>query len=309
MTAQTSNTNHANGKAASIITPRIATALGFGAVLLWSTLASLTSLKGGDIPPFQTTAITFLIGGITIAAIAVLSGRAAAMVPTPASLMLGVYGLFVFHVLYFAALKLAPAAEASLIASLWALLTVLFSGLLPGHTLHLRHVAGALLGLCAATLLVWNKMGGSDDFPHAPLGFVLAFGCALVWSSYSVMSRLVAAVPSESLALPCFITAALAFACSLMFEDWTTPQGAKPWIALMLLGLGPVGAAFLIWDIGMKRGNVAYLGVLGYASPVISTGLLILLGLASPSWSLAIAVALVLIAARLAAPGRKDGSA
>ncbi len=120
---------------------------------------------------------------------------------------------------------------------------------------------------------------------HSPLG------CALVWSSYSVMSRLaVAAVPSASLALPCFITAALACVCSLVFEGWTTPLGARPWIALVLLGLGPVGAAFLIWDIGMKRGNVAYLGVLGYASPVISTGLLILLGLASPSWSLAIAV-------------------
>ncbi|RKE67588.1 DMT family transporter [Pseudorhodoplanes sinuspersici] len=304
--AKTSRTNAKDG---TIITPRIATLLGFGAVLLWSTLASLTSLKGGDIPPFQTTAITFLIGGITIAAIAILSGRAAAMVPTPASLALGIYGLFVFHVLYFAALKLAPAAEASLIAALWALLTVLFSGLLPGHTLHLRHVVGALLGLAAATLLVWNKIGGSDDFPHASLGFVLAFGCALVWSSYSVMSRLVAKVPSESLALPCFITAALAFVCSLMFEDWVTPQGATPWVALLLLGLGPVGAAFLIWDIGMKRGNVAYLGVLGYASPVISTGLLIVLGLASPSWSLVIAVALILIAAKLAAPERNNESA
>jgi len=301
---EAANASGTPAKERTVITPRTATLFGFGAVLLWSTLASLTSLKGGGIPPFQTTAITFAIGGITIVAIAILSGRATAMKPTLASLALGVYGLFVFHVLYFAALKLAPAAEASLITSLWALLTVLFSGLLPGHNLHLRHVAGALLGLIAATLLVWNKFGGSDDFPHAPLGFTLAFGCALVWSSYSVMSRLVAAVPSESLALPCFITAALALACSLLFEDWVTPQGAKPWIALVLLGLGPVGAAFLIWDIGMKRGNVAYLGVLGYASPVISTGLLILLGLASPSWSLAIAVALILIAAKLAAPVR-----
>lgn len=301
-------TSGKTAKGGAIITPRIATLLGFGAVLLWSTLASLTTLKGGGIPPFQTTAMTFAIGGITIAAIAILSGRAAAMVPTPASLALGVYGLFVFHVLYFAALKLAPAAEASLIASLWALLTVLMSGLLPGHRLHLRHVAGALLGLIAATLLVWNKFGGSDEFPHAPVGFTLAFSCALIWSSYSVMSRLVAAVPSESLTLPCFITAALAFACSLVFEDWVAPQGAKSWIALLLLGIGPVGAAFLIWDIGMKRGNVAYLGVLGYASPVISTGLLILLGLASPSWSLAIAVTLILIAARLAAPSHNTGN-
>lgn len=303
MTVETTDTDKASGAGISTTT---ATLLGFGAVLLWSTLASLTSLKGVDIPPFQTTAITFLIGGITIAAIALFSGRASAMKPTPASLVLGVYGLFVFHVLYFAALKLAPAAEASLIVSLWALLTVLMSGLLPGHNLRPRHIAGALLGLVAAALLVWNKFGGTDDFPLAPLGFALASGCALVWSSYSVMSRLVAAVPSESLVLPCFITAALAFGCALVFEGWTTPQATQTWIVLVLLGLGPVGTAFLIWDIGMKRGNVAYLGVLGYASPVISTGLLILLGLATPSWSLALAVALILIAAKLAAPARQQ---
>src|SRR5262245_8917144 len=123
------------------ISPRSATALGFGAVLLWGTLASLTALKGGTLPAFQTTAIAFAIGGVTIAAIALLTGRARAMKPTPASFALGLYGLFGFHVLYFAALRLAPTAEAGLIASLWALLTVLFSGLLPGHSLHLRHIA------------------------------------------------------------------------------------------------------------------------------------------------------------------------
>lgn len=279
-----------------------ATLLGFAAILLWGTLASLTSLKGAAVPPFLTTAIAFAIGGATITAIAIATGKARAMKPTFASFLLGLYGLFGFHVLYFAALRLAPTAEAGLIASLWALLTVLFSGFLPGHSLRLRHVAGALLGLAAAAILVWDKIGGSDDFPHSHIGFVLAFGCALVWASYSVMSRLVAAVPSESLVLPCFATSLLALICSVLFENPTLPQGTQLWIVLLGLGLGPVGAAFLLWDIGMKHGNVAYLGVLGYASPVISTALLIGLGLASPSIALACACALILAAAFVARP-------
>ena len=288
------------------ISPRAATAAGFGAVLLWGTLASLTALKGTAIAPFQTTAIAFAVGGTTIALIALVTGRAHAMMPTPASFALGLYGLFGFHVLYFAALRLAPTAEAGLIASLWALLTVLFAGRLPGHRLHLRHIAGALLGLCAATILVWNKIGGADDFPHSSLGFALAFGSALVWASYSVGSRLVAAVPSESLALPCFGTSLLALVCSLAFENWKMPDGAQQWGALIGLGLSPVGAAFLLWDIGMKRGNVAYLGVLGYAATVISTGLLILLGLAAPTLALGLACALIVIAAFIAAPAKES---
>lgn len=283
---------------------RTATLLGFCAVLLWGTLATLTTLKGGGIPPFQSTAITFAVGGATIAAYAIATGRARAMVPTPASFLLGLYGLFVFHVLYFAALKFAPPAEAGLIASLWALLTVLFSGVLPGVHLRPRHIVGAVLGFSAAALLVYDKIGASAGYPDAMLGFFFAFGSAVVWATYSVASRMIAALPSESVAPACFATAALALLCNLAFETWVAPTPGQ-WIAMLLLGLGPIGAAFMLWDIGMKHGNVAFLGVLGYVSPVISTALLIALGFAAPTWILLVSVALIVFAAWLAAPRRR----
>jgi drug/metabolite transporter (DMT)-like permease len=276
-----------------------ATGIGIAAILLWATLASLTALRG-PIPPFQTTAMVFAIGGSTIALTAVLRGRATSLVPTWASFALGVYGLFAYHALYFAALTLAPPAEASLITSLWALLTVLFSGLLPGHRLRSAHVIGALLGFAAAAILVRDKLGGSEQLAGAPLGFVLAFGCAFVWSSYSVASRLLASVPSESIAIPCLATAVLAGLSNLAFEPWRTPPDWVSWAALIGLGLGPLGAAFLFWDIGMKQGNVPLLGVLSYAALILSTLLLIALGLAEPTWSLGAACLLMVAAAAIA---------
>jgi drug/metabolite transporter (DMT)-like permease len=277
----------------------MATALGTGAILLWATLASLTALRG-PIPPFQTTAIVFLIGSVLIALVAILRGRAKLLEPTWASFALGVYGLFVYHALYFAALTLAPPAEASLITALWALLTVLFSGLLPNHRLRAQHVIGALIGLGAAALLVHDKLGGDAPAAGARLGYALAFACAFVWSSYSVASRLLAAVPSEAVAAPCLATALLAAACSLAFEEWTPPPGAVSWAALVCLGLGPIGAAFVLWDIGMKQGNVPLLGVLSYAALILSTALLVALGLAQATWSLALACALMVLAAFIA---------
>ena len=278
---------------------RAATSLGMGAILLWATLASLTALRG-PIPPFQTTAIVFVIGGSVIVLVAALRGRLALLRPTAPSLALGIYGLFGYHALYFAALTLAPPAEASLITSLWALLTVLFSGLLPNHRLRPAHVVGALLGFAAAAILVRDKLGSAHQLDSAPLGFVLAFGCALVWSSYSVASRLLASVPSESIAAPCLITAVLAGICSLLFEQWTALPGYHSWAALIGLGLGPLGAAFLFWDIGMKQGNVPLLGVLSYAALLLSTALLVALGLAEATWSLAIACGLMVAAAVVA---------
>lgn len=276
-----------------------ATWAGIGAILLWATLASLTALRG-PIPPFQTTAIVFVIAGVLIVLAAVARGRAAALRPTPASLALGIYGLFVYHALYFAALTLAPPAEASLITALWALLTVLFSGLLPGHRLRAVHVIGALLGFSAGTLLVWDKLGTAPELAGARLGYLLALGCAFVWSSYSVASRLLASVPSEALAAPCLIAATLAALCSFALEQWTTPPNLTSWAALVALGIGPLGAAFLFWDVGMKHGNVPLLGVLSYGALLLSTALLVALGLAQPTWQLAVACALMVAAAVVA---------
>ena len=120
-------------------------------------------------------------------------GRLAFMMPTPASLALGIYGLFGYHALYFAALKLAPPAEASLLNSLWALFTVLFAALLPGHRLQHEPRPG-----CTARLGRRGHPGVDEDRrgrgceTRSRLGFAFALGCALVWSSYSVASRLLA---------------------------------------------------------------------------------------------------------------------
>lgn len=279
-----------------------ATALGMGAILLWASLATLTTLRG-PVPPFQTTAIVFAIAALVGALFAALRGRLGRLRPSAASLALGVYGLFGYHALYFAALSLAPPAEAHLIASLWALLTVLFSGLLPAARLRARHVLAALIGLSAAALLVSDQLDLARGAPSRQVGFALAFACALVWSSYSVASRLVADVPSESLAVSCLATAALALAFSLALETWSWPAGAVSWAALVGLGVGPVGAAFFLWDIGMKRGDVPLLGVLSYASPILSTALLVALGYAAAAWTLALACALMTAAAVVASRG------
>ncbi|HEX5958794.1 MAG TPA: DMT family transporter [Hyphomicrobiaceae bacterium] len=277
----------------------MATTLGVGAILLWATLASLTALKGG-VPPFATTAVSLAIGGAIMAAVALVRGRPGLLKPTLPSLGLGIYGLFVYHALYFSALRLAPPAEASLITSMWALFTVLFSALLPGHRLRPGHIVGALLGFAAAFVLTHDKLGGSADLAAVRWGYVLAAGCALVWSSFSVASRLLAAVPSESLAAPALVSAVLAALCSLAFETWTGPEDWVAWAALAAIGAGPLGIAFLLWDIGMKKGNVPLLGVLSYAALIISTAMLVILGFAEPAWTLAVACALMVTAAVLA---------
>ncbi|MDI4666268.1 EamA family transporter, partial [Xanthobacter autotrophicus] len=211
----------------------------------------------------------------------------------PLAYLHGVGGLFGYHFLYFTALKWAPAAEAGLIAYLWPLLIVLLSAFLPGGGLRRVHVIGALMGFAGTVVLLLGKGGFTGvEMRFAP-GYLAAFACAFIWSSYSVASRHFADVPTQAVAGFCLATAVLAGLCHLALERTVWPSGALEWAAVALLGVGPVGLAFYTWDIGMKRGDVSLLGVASYAAPVLSTLLLVATGFAAPSWSLALACALI----------------
>jgi len=278
---------------------RSATFVGFGAVLLWSLLALFTAASGA-VPPFQLAAMTFAVGGLVGVATWTVrpDGARALRQPLPVW-ALGVGGLFGYHALYFAALRLAPPADAGLVAYLWPLLIVLFSALLPGERLRLVHVVGALLGFAGVAVLVAGR-GGLGLRPEFVPGYLCAFAAAFVWSGYSVLSRRVKEVPSDAVAGFCLGTAALSLLCHLAFETTVWPQGTVQWLAVLALGLGPVGAAFYVWDIGVKRGDIRLLGVASYAAPVLSTLILVLAGYAEPTAALALACALIVAGAVVA---------
>jgi drug/metabolite transporter (DMT)-like permease len=278
------------------------TTLGFAAVLMWSLLAALTAASG-PVPPLQLGALTFLIGGLVGIVAAAVRGRLAHVRPPLVFFLLGLYGPFGDTVCYFVALKLAPPAEANLIHYLWPLLIVLFAALLPGHRLRPRHLLAALCGLAAMAVILGGGFAGRLD-ASAWIGYGVALAGAFVWASYSVLSRRIAHVPTEGLSLTLLTAAALATIGHLLMETTVWPTSIVPWVGIVGLGLGPIGAAYFLWDVGMKKGDVSLLGVASYAAPVLSTIILVATGFAPASWSLAIACLLVVAGAVIASTDR-----
>ena len=281
------------------MTPRgRATLAGFAAVLLWSSLAVLTTATG-SIPPFQLLAMGFGIAGL--AGVAVLlrpGGPGVAALKQPwAAGALGIGALFGYHALYFTALKRAPAVEANLINYLWPLLIVVFAAMSGGTRVRTGQWLGTVLGLCAAALLVTRGQSLQIDPAHLP-GYAAALGAALIWALYSVLNRRFEAVPSAAMAASCLAVGVLGALAHLAFET-TVPPTPLQWLLIIALGLGPTGIAFWLWDIGTKRGNLAVLGTLSYAAPVLSTGLLLAAGRATPHPTQALALALLLTGAWL----------
>jgi drug/metabolite transporter (DMT)-like permease len=239
--------------------------LALGAILLWASLATL-GLRLSHLPPFWLTGVALLMGSV----IAVpLSGFDFSQWRVPLrTLALGVYGLFGFHFLLFIALRHAPPVQANLVNYLWPLgMVVLAPLLLPGLRLTGRHVLAAATGFAGAALAI---TGGRSLDGTLAWGYLPALGSALVWASYSLLTRRVPAFPSSAIGLFALVSGLLSLACHALLEAPAQVR-TEDWPALLLMGLGPLGLAFYLWDAALKQGNPQQIGLLSFLTPLLST--------------------------------------
>jgi drug/metabolite transporter (DMT)-like permease len=272
--------------------------LALGAIVLWATLATL-GVALSHLPPFWLTGMALLIGSVCALPLSGLDLRQW-RVP-PVTLLLGVYGLFVYHFLLFMALRHAPPVQANLINYLWPLGMVVMAPLfLPGLRLSARQVMAALIGFAAAA---WVIASGSV-LEAAPLaGYLLALGAAFAWSSYSLLTRRVPAFATSAIGLFGLVSGALSLLCHFLLEQPAVMQ-PRDWFLLLLMGIGPMGAAFYLWDAALKRGQPQQIGLLSFATPVLSTLMLSAVRAETPSVSLGLAALIIAGAAWLGREGR-----
>ncbi len=268
-------------------------ALAIFTIFLWSFLAYLGASLN-HLPSLLVVAIALSISGL-FSSFSFRSWK----VP-PGTLLVGIGGLFGYHFLYFSAYKFAPAVETNLINYLWPLLIVLLSPLfLKDYNLRVYHLGGALLGLCGAALIISE---GSIVLDTAFLkGYGLAAGAALVWACYSLMTKKLPLFPTGAVGAFCLVSGLLAFGAFLLTNppDRSIQLTAQDWIALILLGIGPMGAAFFTWDAALKRGDPRIIGSLAYLTPMTSTLVLVLIGGYRMTWVSALAMFLIVSGATL----------
>lgn len=268
-----------------------------GAIVLWSSLAAL-GFQLAHIPPFLLTGLGLLVGS----ALAWrhwrewrVSGRL---------LALGVYGLFGFHCLLFIALRNAPPVEANLVNYLWPLLIVVLApSLLPSVALRPVHVAAALIGFAGAALAILGTANEDAAVGGTSWGYLPALGSALIWATYSLATRRLAdrgeGFPTAAIGLFAMVSGLLSIVCHMLVE----PAAALSWHdagLIAVLGLGPLGAAFYLWDRALRLGDPRTIGVLSYLTPLGSTLALVLVSGRSFTGSLLLAAVLISGAAMLA---------
>ena len=265
--------------------------LALGAIALWATLAAL-GVSLAHVPPFLLTGLALLVGSLIALPLSRFDLRQW-RVP-PATLALGVYGLFGFHFLLFIALRHAPPVEANLVNYLWPLGIVVMAPLfLPGTTLTRVHVLAAVVGFVGAAIAI---TGGRELSGAFAWGYLPALASAFIWASYSLMTRRVAAFPTAAIGLFGVVSGVLSLLCHVLLEPAATLT-ARDAVLIALMGLGPLGAAFFLWDAALKRGDARQIGVLSFVTPLLSTVLLLVVRGQTPGWPVAVAAVLIVGAA------------
>ena len=289
-----------------------ATLLALGAILLWGSLAPLGVLLA-HLPPFLLTGLGLLVGSLI--ALPLSGGKLSALrVPWP-TLVLGVYGLFGFHFLLIIALRHAPPVQANLVNYLWPLGIVLMAPLfLPGMRLRALHVAAAFMGFAGAVLAILggsaNSAGGAlqgESSGWLAWGYIPALASAFVWASYSLLTQRVPAFPTAAIGVFGLVSGFLSLACHAALE---APVHLSPsdWGLIAAMGLGPLGAAFYLWDAALKRGDARQIGVLSFLTPLLSTLALLWVRAELPSWSVVGAAALIIGAAVLGSRAKSEAA-
>jgi drug/metabolite transporter (DMT)-like permease len=272
---------------------RSATLLALGAIGLWATLASL-SVSLAHVPPFLLTGLALLAGSLIAWPLSGFDLRQW-RVPLP-TLALGVYGLFGYHFLFFVALRYAPAVQANLVNYLWPLLIVLLAPvLLRGLRFRWAHVLAACMGFAGAAIAI---AGGKSLDAGFAWGYLPAAGSAFIWASYSLLTQRVAHFPNAAIGSFAVVSGLLSLLCHALLEP-SVALSLRDVALIAALGLGPLGAAFFLWDAALKRGDARRIGLLSFLTPLLSTLLLLWLRGESPAISIVAAIALIVGAAAL----------
>jgi len=240
------------------------------AIATWGSLPAVSGDALSRLHPAPLLTVALGAAAVAFAVVERVRGQKLAFLftPRPRDLLLGLYGLGVYHALLFLAFERAPLIEANLINDLWPLLTVLLAAPIVKEKLTGRALGGAMLGLAGSVVVVLGDAARATPSVSSTTGYVLAFAAALVWSSFTNLIKLWPIRPSA------MATAAALSAAACGVWTWLAgeplPSGPSFWVAVYL-GALPLGVAIAFWEMGVTRGRVMVVGALSYLTPLLAT--------------------------------------
>ncbi len=272
-----------------------ATLIGSFSIFLWAVWPSL-AVFAAPTPTFQILAIGMTIGFLTLAAIRVMrGGHLLDMLPNSMGLLVaGVIGILGTNAFNFIAVTRISPASASVIAYLWPMLALLLAGALRLKVLTARHYLAIVSGFFGAMLVI-DPFGPAD---FDAIGVACAFLAGLSFATYTTYRMIDDRSPSDAVGIYSLVAAIVCGIVHFQFET-TLPMTIPQILAVIALGLAPMGLANAFWDHGVAKGDARTMSILAYGTPLVAALLLVLLGLADLTPMLVAGAAFIVLGAAI----------
>ncbi|RAV33098.1 DMT family transporter [Corynebacterium heidelbergense] len=186
----------------------------------------------------------------------------------------GFFGVFLYNVLFFWGISLAPAIDGSLIAPVLSpLMTLLILVLLKRETLTLPKFVGLGLGVLGASIFIANAPATASSTRLA--GDVVFIAAAVCWSVYGIVAKRILA-DVETLPATAWATASGAALLvvwsipSALHVDWSTID-ATAWANVVFLAVGPTAIAYYFYSRGLRRVSPTVATVMMFSVPVMGS--------------------------------------
>ena len=192
----------------------------------------------------------------------------------PLTILLGIVGMFGYHVLFFTALKYTTAVNSSMIGATNPLLTTILAAIFLGEILTWKRVLAILLALSGVVLTVTNgKLEAllKMSFNIGDLVMLLAVIC---WATYSVISK-----RAMGRVTPLKLTAHVFLVCVVMmipFMIWEKIWLQIPhiswqgWTASIYMAIFPSVLGYLIQMTSIMRIGASRTAIFINLVPVVS---------------------------------------
>jgi len=239
-----------------------------GAILCW---ASLPAATGSGLVGLTSEELMFF--SFTSAAVylylqdVVLTRSLAVFVPEIKVTLLGVWGIFLYHYIYYLALSRAPLAEGAILATTWSFWIVVFSSVLLFKKLKIAIIVTAVVGMVGAALVIASGKDLSFN-PEYMKGYLLALTCGVIWSSFSVALGHVK-IKREPMTIFTIYAAILSAGLYLVTMPHDMPS-IPSLLSAVYLGCVPLGLSFFLWNRALTGGNMVIIGFLSYFTPPLA---------------------------------------
>ena len=255
---------------------RLATIIGFCAILLWASIVGLLRQVTEGFGPILGVCLIYSLSSVVLLIL---------FKPPKLHLLNKTYLIWgsILFVSYELCLSLSlafaqnsqQAVEVSILNYLWPSLTVLLLILTKEQKFHPWVIVGVLLTLLG---IIQVQVGNGEfsirqlkqNIATNPISYVLAFIGAFIWAAYCTLTKKIGN-GQNAIALFFCLTAVALWLKYIWIGDFQIPDLQVQSFIYLAISAAAFGLGYAAWNIGILHGNIQLLTAASYFTPIISS--------------------------------------